>query len=93
MVAGVNTYWLSQPVKNRIWRKSIQCILKAARGAIRYGIDLRYQTQPGVMKGSGRDRYGIGSVLSYAPNKKFIFKNSLTITQVDGTESPYGNLP
>jgi TonB-linked SusC/RagA family outer membrane protein len=90
VIAGVNTYWLSQPVKTAFAQKHSMYI-EGGSGAIRYGIDLRYQTQPGVMKGSGRDRYGIGSVLSYAPNKRFTFKNSLTITQVEGTESPYGN--
>lgn len=90
VVAGVNTYWLSQPVKTAFAQKHSMYI-EGGSGAIRYGIDLRYQTQPGVMKGSGRDRYSIGSVLSYSPNKKFTFKNNLTITGVNGTESPYGN--
>lgn len=90
VIAGVNTYWLSQPLKTAFAQKHSMYI-EGGSGAVRYGIDLRYQTQPGVMKGSGRDRYGIGSVISYAPNKRFIFKNSLTITQVNGTESPYGS--
>jgi TonB-linked SusC/RagA family outer membrane protein len=90
VIAGVNTYWLSQPVKTAFAQKH-SIYIEGGSGAIRYGIDLRYQTQPGVMKGSGRDRYSVGSVLTYMPNRRFTFKNSLTITGVDGTESPYGN--
>ncbi len=90
VIGGVNTYWLSQPLKTAFAQKH-SLYVEGGSAAIRYGIDLRYQTQPGVMKGSGRDRYGIGSVLSYAPGKKFIFKNTLTVTQVNSKESPYGN--
>jgi len=90
VLAGVNTYWLSQPVRTAFGHKN-SLYLEGGNATIRYGIDLRYQTQPGVMKGSGRDRYGLGSVLSYAPNKKFIFRNSLTVTQVTAKESPYGS--
>ena len=90
VVSGVNTYWLSQPVTTAMGHKN-SLYLEGGNSSIRYGLDLRYQTQPGVMKGSGRDRYGVGSVLSYAPNKKFIFRNTLSITQVTGKESPYGS--
>lgn len=90
VAAGVNTYWLSQPVTTAFAQKH-SLYVEGGSSAVRYAVSLRYQTQPGVMKGSGRDRYSIGSDLSYAPNKKFIFKNSLTVTQVNGTESPYGS--
>jgi TonB-linked SusC/RagA family outer membrane protein len=90
VVAGVNTYWLSQPLKTAFGQKH-SVYVEGGSAAIRYGIDLRYQTQPGVMKGSGRDRYSLGSVLSYAPNRNFLFRNTLTITQVTGAESPYGD--
>lgn len=90
VLAGVNTYWLSQPVKTAFAHKN-SLYLEGGSAAIRYGVDLRYQTQPGVMKGSGRDRYGLGSVISYAPSKKFIFRNTLTVTQVNAKESPYGS--
>jgi TonB-linked SusC/RagA family outer membrane protein len=90
VLAGVNTYWLSQPVRTALGHKN-SLYLEGGNAAIRYGIDLRYQTQPGVMKRSGRDRYGIGSVISYAPTKKIIFRNTLTVTQVTGNESPYGS--
>jgi TonB-linked SusC/RagA family outer membrane protein len=89
VAAGVNTYWLSQPLTTAFAQKH-SLYVEGGSSAVRYAISLRYQTQPGVMKGSGRDRYSIGSDLSYAPSKKFIFKNSLTVTQMAATESPYG---
>lgn len=89
VVSGVNTYWLSQPVRTAIGQKH-SIYLEGGTSAIRYGIDLRYQTQPGVMKGSGRDRYSIGMDLSYNPSSKFLFKNTLTVVQVNSKESPYG---
>ncbi|AEW00379.1 TonB-dependent receptor plug [Niastella koreensis GR20-10] len=90
VAAGVNTYWLSQPVTTAFAQKH-SLYVEGGSQAVRYAVSLRYQTQPGVMKGSGRDRYSLGSDLSYAPSKKFIFKNSLMVTQVNGTESPYGS--
>ncbi|MET3887780.1 TonB-linked SusC/RagA family outer membrane protein [Chitinophagaceae bacterium OAS944] len=90
ILSGVNTYWLSQPVRSALGHKN-SLYIEGGNATIRYGVDLRYQTQPGVMKGSGRDRYGLGSVLSYSPNKKFIFRNTLTVSLVTGKESPYGS--
>lgn len=90
VVSGVNTYWLSQPVRTAIGQKH-SIYLEGGSSSIRYGIDLRYQAQPGVMKGSTRDRYSIGMDLSYNPNSKFLFKNTLTVVQVNAKESPYGN--
>ncbi|WP_173820215.1 SusC/RagA family TonB-linked outer membrane protein [Niastella vici] len=90
VVAGVNTWWLSQPLRSTYGQKHSMYV-EGGNTSIRYGLDLRYQTQPGVMKKSGRNRYSLGSFLSYAPSKKFMFRNVLTITQMNGSESPYGN--
>jgi len=90
VVSGVNTYWLSQPLRTTFGQKH-SMFIEGGSPIVRYGIDLRYQTMPGVMKGSGRDRYSLGTVLSYAPTKKFLFRNVLTVTQVDAKESPYGS--
>lgn len=90
VVGGVNTYWLSQPLKTAIGNKN-SLYIEGGTGTMRYGLELRYQTSPGVMKGSGRDRYSAGLSLSYNPGKKILFRNSLTVTQVDAKESPYGS--
>lgn len=90
VLSGVNTYWLSQPLRTTYGQKH-SLYLEGGGGSMRYGINLLYQTSPGVMKGSYRDRYGIGMDLSYNPGKTLIFRNTLNVTQVNGMESPYGN--
>ena len=89
VASGVNTYWLSQPVRTAIGQKH-SIYLEGGSSSVRYGLDLRYQTQPGVMKGSTRDRYSIGVDLSYNPSGKFLFKNTLSVTQVNAQASPWG---
>jgi TonB-linked SusC/RagA family outer membrane protein len=90
VVSGVNTYWLSQPLTTTFGNKH-SLSLEGGSSSIRYGVDLRYQTSPGVMKGSSRNRYGFAVNLSYNPGKTFIFKNALSIDQVKSKESPYGS--
>lgn len=90
VVGGVNTYWLSQPLKTAIGNKN-SLYIEGGTSTMRYGLELRYQTSPGVMKGSGRDRYSAGLSLSYNPGKKILFRNALTVTQVNAKESPYGS--
>lgn len=90
VLSGVNTYWLSQPTTTDYGhRHSIS--LQGGSPSLRYGVDARYQTNNGVMKGSGRDRYSLATTLAYnLDNNKIMFRNAFTISQVKGTESPYG---
>lgn len=90
VLSGVNTYWLSQPLRTTYGQKH-SLYLEGGGASIRYGVNLLYETSPGVMKGSSRDRYGLGMDLSYNPGKKLIFRNTLSVNQVNGVESPYGN--
>ncbi|MCT4644478.1 MAG: TonB-dependent receptor, partial [Carboxylicivirga sp.] len=57
---------------------------------IRYGIDLNYNDQNGIMKESGRDRMGIGLKLQYT-YKNLILRNKLTYDNVKAVNSPYGS--
>lgn len=90
VLAGVNTYWLSQPLRTGYGQKH-SAYLEGGSKSIRYGLELRYHTMPGVMKGSGRNRYSAGMNLSYNAGGKLLFKNTLTATQVNAKESPYGS--
>ncbi len=90
VVSGVDTYWLSQPIEDAVGHKH-SLYIDGGTETIRYGISFQYQNTPGVMKGSKRDRYGIGADLSYNLNGKFLFKNTLSVSQVQGAESPYGS--
>ena len=90
VVSGVDTYWLAQPVTNALGNKHSLSIGGGSK-SIRYGVDGQYQTSPGVMKQSGRNRYGLGMDLSYNHEGKFLFKNRLSYNEVSGNDSPYGN--
>ncbi|HEX2536292.1 MAG TPA: SusC/RagA family TonB-linked outer membrane protein [Chitinophagaceae bacterium] len=89
VVGGVNTYWLSQPLRTAVGQKH-SLFVEGGSTAIRYGVEMRYQTMPGVMKGSYRDRYSLGSHLTYNPSQRFSFRNILTVAHVKSGESPYG---
>jgi TonB-linked SusC/RagA family outer membrane protein len=71
--------------------KKHSAYIEGGENAIRYGVEFRYQTMPGVMKGSTRDRYSTGLNLSYSPGSKLLFRNQLTVTQMKAKESPYGS--
>ncbi|WP_343524875.1 SusC/RagA family TonB-linked outer membrane protein [Pedobacter sp.] len=89
VIGGVNSYWLSQPLRNTIGHKHA-INLDGGSQAFRYNVNLRYQTRPGAMKGSERDQYSGGMSFQYNV-KKLQFRNELSITQVGATESPYGD--
>jgi TonB-linked SusC/RagA family outer membrane protein len=89
VVGGVNSYWLSQPLRNTIGHKH-GINLDGGSEAFRYNVNLRYQTRPGAMKGSERDQYSGGMSFQYNV-KKLQFRNELSVTQVGATESPYGD--
>ncbi|GHE44539.1 SusC/RagA family TonB-linked outer membrane protein [Sphingobacterium griseoflavum] len=90
VLGGVDTYWLSQPVRTAVGQKH-GLFVEGGSDVFRYGIDMRYQTRPGVMKGSGRNQYSGGVNFSYNLNNKFRFQNELAVTVVEGAESPYGS--
>ncbi|WP_214071808.1 SusC/RagA family TonB-linked outer membrane protein [Mucilaginibacter sp. dw_454] len=90
VVSGVNSYWLSQPLQNAYGMKH-SLYAEGGDSTFRYGIDLRYETAPGVMKGSGRDRYTGGMSFFYNPTKSLLIKNEVTISQIKATNSEYGD--
>lgn len=87
--SGVNTDWLSQPVENSFSHKH-SLFLEGGDDVIRYALEANYNDENGVMKESGRNRYAIGSMLSYRLNN-IVFKNHLSVSRVIGLNSPYGD--
>lgn len=86
---GVNTDWLAQPVRNAVgYKHSLN--LSGGDRRMRYSVDASYGTNPGVMKQSTRDNYGLGVLLSYNLNDKFLFTNRLSVYETKSKESPYG---
>ncbi|MBD1426990.1 SusC/RagA family TonB-linked outer membrane protein [Sphingobacterium arenae] len=90
VLGGVDTYWLSQPVRTAVGQRH-GLFLEGGSPVFRYGVDMRYQTRPGVMKESSRDQYSGGLNFTYNLKDKIRFQNELAITVVNGTESPYGS--
>lgn len=86
---GVNTYWLSQPVRTAVGSKH-NVFLEGGGGNMLYGVGLTYDKRAGVMKQSGRENIMANSYLSYRVNK-FLFKNDLTLTFNTANNSPYGS--
>lgn len=91
VLAGVNTDWIAQPVTTAFSHNNSLSIAGGSK-ELRYSMDARYQTADGVMKGSSRNRTGIGNTLSYnIKNNKLLFRNMFNITQMKSQESPYGS--
>lgn len=86
---GYNTYWLNKPVHTAVGHKHTLSI-EGGEDKIRYGIDLTYNSTPGVMKGSNRSDLGIGLTLLYRW-KNLTFRENLTYDNVLSANSPYGD--
>ena len=89
VLKGVNTYWLSQPLRTEIGQKHS---LAAEGGSeqMRYLIDFSYNNVPGVMKGSERNNISGGVNLSYRA-KKFQLRNAIDVLFNKSNNSPYGS--
>ena len=90
IVEGVNTYWLSQPVKNA-FSHAHSLFVEAGADNVRYGIDASYNQNKGVMKESGRDRFGLGFSLIYRIKDKITIKNYISYAHTHAYNSPYGS--
>lgn len=86
---GVNTYWLSQPLRNGIGQRHA-INMDGGDDALRYSVNLNYNNVAGVMKGS--DRNTISGIINLIYRRKnFQFRNSLTIDRNRSENSPYGS--
>ncbi len=86
---GNNTDWLALPLRNTASSKHY-LRMEGGTNGFRYGIDVNYQGNNGVMKGSERKTFGLGLELQYNIGK-LLFKNSATYTGVNSEESPFGS--
>lgn len=87
---GVDTYWLSQPLNTSV-NQRYNLFIEGGSQQFRYGVDLRYDTDKGVMKGSGREKYGIKNTFNYRVDNKLIVHNEMSYDDVRGDNSPYGS--
>lgn len=86
---GVNTYWLSQPLRTAIQHRHALTFEGGDR-ALRYRLYVGLNNTPGVMKGSNRQALSGALDLSYR-FKKILLRNSMTIDNSIGNNSPYGS--
>ena len=86
---GVNTYWISKPLQSSL-NQRYSLSFEGGDKRFRYGIDLRYDNDKGVMIGSGREKYGISLIFNYNIGTNFFIRNDVMVDNVKGTDSPYG---
>ena len=86
---GVNTYWLSQPLRTGVGQKHT-AYLEGGTQEMRYSASVMYNQVSGVMKQSGRRTISGNINLSYR-YKQWMFRNSLSVTGNKADDSPYGS--
>lgn len=85
---GVDTYWLSQPLRTGVGHKHT-VYFEGGTDEMRYSATLGYNKVAGVMKESGRRNIQGNINLSYR-YKQWMFRNSLSVTGNRADDSPYG---
>lgn len=89
VLRGVNTYWLSAPLRTAfLHRHSLS--LQGGDKALRYNLNLNFSSQPGVMKESERRNLGMGFSINYR-RKKWNIANNLNVSNTKGFNTPYGD--
>lgn len=86
---GVNTYWLSKPLRTAFSHKH-SLYIDGGTDKLRFGVEMSYNNSDGVMKGSLRDNYGAGFYLDYQLGS-FRVRNHVTYDVTRSKESPYGD--
>ena len=75
---GVNTDWLSKPLRNGIGHKHT-LNFEVGTSELRVGVDLSYNNIEGVMKGSKRNTIGGGFTVIYQ-YKKLLFRSQFSFS-------------
>lgn len=89
VVRGVNTYWMSKPLRT-VFNHKHSFYLDGGTDDLRWGVDLSYNKNDGVMKESFRDRMAGGLSLQYRIGA-FQVRNAFSYTYTNSAESPYGS--
>lgn len=85
---GVNTYWLSKPL-HTVFNHKHSLYVDGGSEALRFGVNMSYNANNGVMKGSFRDNYELGVYIDYR-FKSLQVRNHVTYNVTKSEESPYG---
>lgn len=89
VVQGFDTYWLNKPLA--VGTNSSHLFkISGGDNHLQYSIDLSYNPNKGVMKGSDRERYSTGASMAYV-NGKFRFSYNIDYDYTGSDNSPYGD--
>ncbi len=89
VLAGVDTYWLSQPLRTAFQNRHT---LTAAGGTevFRYSLGINATFSPGVMKGSSNNNKSVDFSMTYRKGRATVGA-TINLAETDGENSPYGN--
>lgn len=88
--SGVNTDWMSKPVRNS-FSHSHSLSISGRGSGLDYNVNANYQDTEGVMKNDGRKRYGMNIYLSYTAVKDLIVTLRASHDQLNTNASKYGS--
>ncbi len=86
---GIDTKWISKPLRSSYNHQHMVSIGGGSQ-ELRYGLDLSYNSNNGVMKGSERKTFGVALTVDYRWRGLQI-KNKAEIGGMTSRESPYGS--
>lgn len=89
ILQGVDTYWLSQPLKSALNHKHA-LFIEGGNESLRYGVEVLFDRENGVMKESYRNKKGIGLVAEYNHSALQI-RNHFNFNVMSNKNSPYGD--
>lgn len=89
LLQGVDTYWLSQPL-NTAFNHKHNLFVEGGLENFRYGIEIQYDKENGIMKKSYRNKTGIGLAMEYI-HKKLQIRNNINFNMMARQNSPYGS--
>lgn len=84
---GVDTYWLSKNLRTSVNHQH-SLYIDGGENDVRWGIELKYAGNKGVMRDSKRDTYGAGLFLDYRIGR-FQLMNRVSYDANGSTDSPY----
>lgn len=89
ILAGVDSYWLSQPLRTALQNRHTLSV-GGGTNLFRYSLDVNATFQPGVMKGSESNAKSVNFAMSYHKNDVTVGAN-INLSETAGSNSPYGS--
>lgn len=89
VLGGVDTYWLSKPLRTAIQHRHSVSIA-GGTDVFRYSLDINAAMQPGVMKESENQTKGVNFNMTYM-KEKFTMRANVSLSESESKNSPYGS--